>query len=284
MRAEALRNTLELKLIDETGQNVWWHTKRELDFPGEWKRITIRRSAIDFAWGPKGPGPVPERIGALEIVVTAGTGGQGTVWIDDLTLNPIESTTELPPPYGPFHDKVVTIDMKQRRAFGGMTLDWDKPVDVATLMKLALQPPAFSKTPNDFFAAIAAESKRGDWPRYLYNEQSYWTVVGADANSVEALISEDGAVELGNARCTIEPFVWKDGRLFTWADFAAQQSLQRGDLPIPSVSWGDLLRVTATVEGDASHSTLYVRYRVPEGARLYIAIRPFQVNSSTRQT
>jgi hypothetical protein len=322
MHAEAPRNTLELKLIDETGENVWWHTKRELDFPSEWKRITVRKSQIDFAWGPKGPGPVPERIGALEIVITAGMGGQGTVWIDDLTLNPIESTTELPPPYGPFHDKVVTIDMKQRRAFGGMTLDWDKPVDytieisndgndweavrrvksnggrdwietpdadaryirilpgdAATLMKLALQPTSFSKTPNDFFAAIAAGSKRGDWPRYLYNEQSYWTVVGADANPVEALIGEDGAVELGNARCTIEPFVWKDGRLFTWADFAAQQSLQRGDLPIPSVTWGDLLRVTATVDGDATHSTLYVRYRVPEGARLYIAIRPFQVNT-----
>ncbi|HEX9161697.1 MAG TPA: discoidin domain-containing protein, partial [Thermoanaerobaculia bacterium] len=249
MRAEAPRNTLEFKLIDTTGENVWWTTRRELDFPREWTRIAVRKSQIEFAWGPTRSAAVPRHIGALEIVVTAGTGGKGTVWIDDFTLESIESTSELPPPYGPFHRQSITIDMKQRREFGGMTVEWEhrvpykvelstdgnewfsaaRPISaagrdyistpdaearfirvtspqIATLKRLALKPVAWSKTPNDFFTAMAADSKRGDWPRYLYGEQSYWTIVGADANPVEALVSEDGAVELGNARCSIEPF------------------------------------------------------------------------------
>src|SRR5215208_6041457 len=52
VRAQAPRNTLEFKLIDASGENVWWHTKREFDFPREWKRVAIRKSQIDFAWGP----------------------------------------------------------------------------------------------------------------------------------------------------------------------------------------------------------------------------------------
>jgi hypothetical protein len=112
IRGEAPRNTLEFKLIDPTGENVWWTTNREFDFPREWKRLSIRKSQLQFAWGPLGGGEVPRRIGALEIVVTAGTGGRGTIWIDDLELSPIESTSELPPPFGPFHRQVVTLDLK----------------------------------------------------------------------------------------------------------------------------------------------------------------------------
>ncbi len=313
LRGDAPRNTLEFKLIDPTGQNVWWHTKREFDFPREWKRIVIRRSQIAFAWGPLGGGELPRRIGSLEIVVTAGTGGKGTVWIDDLALSPIESTSVLPPPYGPFRKgRDFTIDMKRRRELGGFTIEWDRPVaytvyldgekvrDVAgrknyvdtpdadgrviriasrqpaTLVKLTPHEIAWSKTPNDFFHSIAEESQRGSYPRYLYDQQSYWTIVGADGSAVEALVGEDGAVELGNARCSIEPFVWKDGRLITWSDVTPAQSLERGDLPVPSVEWPGVLGMTAWVD---AASTLFVRYTIPKGAELFVAIRPLQVNT-----
>src|SRR6476469_650815 len=133
IRGQAPRETLEFKLIG--GENVWWHTKREFDFPAAWKRIGVRKSQIEFAWGPATNHNLPKRIGALEIVITAGTGGKGTVWIDDLALSPVEATSELPAPYGPFtKKKEITIDMKRSRSFGGLTLEWDRPVDYAVFL------------------------------------------------------------------------------------------------------------------------------------------------------
>jgi F5/8 type C domain-containing protein len=90
IRAEAPRNNLEFKIVDPSGDNVWWVNRRDFRFPTEWTRLTIRKRHIGFAWGPLGGG-MPSKVAALELVVTAGTGGKGTVWIDDLTL------TTMPP-------------------------------------------------------------------------------------------------------------------------------------------------------------------------------------------
>jgi hypothetical protein len=52
--------------------------------------VRYRASDIAFAWGPAGGG-VLHRAAALEIGVTAGQGGRGTVWIDDLAFRPREA-------------------------------------------------------------------------------------------------------------------------------------------------------------------------------------------------
>ncbi len=320
-RGEAPPNTLEFKLIDPSGENVWWTTRRDFEFPSEWKRISIKKRHIAFAWGPAGGGDVPKRIGALEIVITAGRGGKGTVWIDELTLSPLETTSELPPPFGPRSGRTIKLDLGKRREFGGFTIDWStnfaRDYSVATsidgkewetirkvrggnggrddiaipdgdaryiqlqldtprrIRELALKPVSWSKTPNDFFASIARDDPQGNWPRYLSGQQLYWTVIGADGSPVEALVSEDGMVEVGDAHFSIEPFLWMNGKLVTWSDAQSVQTLESGYLPIPSVEWLGKLRVTASVDAD---SVLEVRYRLPEPARLYLAIRPLQVN------
>ena len=94
MRADAPVNNLELKLIDATGDNVWWLNRRDFTYPREWTEIATRKRQISFAWGPLGGGEI-HHVAAIEIVVTASTGGKGTVWIDDLALS------ELPPAAGP---------------------------------------------------------------------------------------------------------------------------------------------------------------------------------------
>lgn len=91
IRAEAPVNNLEFKLVDPSGKNVWWVNRREFEFPREWKKLTVTKRQIEFAWGPAGGGE-PRHIGAIEIVVTAGSGGKGTVWIDDLTLERLEKS------------------------------------------------------------------------------------------------------------------------------------------------------------------------------------------------
>ena len=72
LRGECLANDLEFKLVDPTGDNVWWCNRRGYEFPKHWKTITTKRRQIEFAWGPKGGGAL-EHVGALEIAITAGT-------------------------------------------------------------------------------------------------------------------------------------------------------------------------------------------------------------------
>src|SRR5690606_12012357 len=51
LRGIALPNTLELKLIDESGENVWWVNRPRFDFAGDWRRVSFRRRHVQFAWG-----------------------------------------------------------------------------------------------------------------------------------------------------------------------------------------------------------------------------------------
>ncbi len=151
---------------------------------------------------------------------------------------------------------------------------------------LRVQPVSFSATPNQFFEHVAREEPRGLFPKYLTGEQTYWTVVGVDGDDKEALLNEEGMLEVDRGGFSVEPFLWVDGRLVTWSDVERTQSLDDGYLPMPTVTWrheGVGLRVTTFAGGTPGASLLYARYRVdnptsrPQKARLFLAIRPFQV-------
>ncbi|MBP6671006.1 MAG: discoidin domain-containing protein, partial [Gemmatimonadales bacterium] len=88
LRATGPANTLEFKLVDASGENVWWYTERDRSFDGVWRRVTIRKRQITYAWGPQGGGELGH-VAALELVITAGRGGRGTVWFDELELTPL---------------------------------------------------------------------------------------------------------------------------------------------------------------------------------------------------
>jgi hypothetical protein len=152
IRGEARPNTLEFKLVDRSGENVWWYTERDRVFDGSWHRITIRKRQISFAWGPRGGGTL-DTVAAIELVITAGQGGgSGRIWLDDLILTPAPdrgpyaltprvtasgSRTGHPPaalldgdtttswePSGP--RAVVTVDFLRPREYGGLTLVWSR--------------------------------------------------------------------------------------------------------------------------------------------------------------
>src|SRR6185436_8968375 len=40
VRGVCYRNSLEFKLIDSTGENVWWNVHRDWQFNGEWQTFT----------------------------------------------------------------------------------------------------------------------------------------------------------------------------------------------------------------------------------------------------
>ncbi|MHA7812590.1 MAG: hypothetical protein ACX94C_04235 [Phycisphaerales bacterium] len=83
-RGDGPPNTLEFKLIDPTLENVWWSVERDYAFPAEWATKSIRRRHVSFAWGPSG-GASLEKLGAIELAVTATSGGKGRVWFDELS-------------------------------------------------------------------------------------------------------------------------------------------------------------------------------------------------------
>ncbi|MGJ4729308.1 discoidin domain-containing protein [Luteimonas sp. SDU101] len=163
----------------------------------------------------------------------------------------------------------------------------DGPGARFVLGEVGVQPLSFAASPNDFVVAIAAQSRKGLFPRGFRGEQPYWTILGLDGGTQQGLIGEDGAIEVARGGFSIEPFVLVDGALATWSDVRTRQSLQEGYLPIPGVHWSreDLqLDVTAFAHGEAADSRLVARYRLsnPGGrARDYtlaLAVRPFQVN------
>jgi hypothetical protein len=116
------RNTLEVKLADDSGENVWWSTRPDWDWPRDWRRVSIKRRHLRFAWGPKGPDtPLPAKAAALEIVVTAGQGGKGTVWLDDVRITPLDSN---PPGPLPSLQPQPVQDLGRRYDFAGLVIDW----------------------------------------------------------------------------------------------------------------------------------------------------------------
>ncbi|PYQ37174.1 MAG: hypothetical protein DMF55_02035 [Acidobacteria bacterium] len=153
LKGDTPPQTLEFKLLDASGENVWWSVRRPYEFPREWTTVRIRKRQVSFAWGPAGGGELRD-LGFLEVTVTAAAGGKGTVWLDNLTLEELPPATAKPPPAtaiassaapgsasglaldgnpatawrsagGPGETAEFSIDLGRRREFGGLVLDWD---------------------------------------------------------------------------------------------------------------------------------------------------------------
>ncbi|MEP6620233.1 MAG: discoidin domain-containing protein [bacterium] len=88
VRGDARPNTIEIKFVDASGLNVWWMRRVALPVSREWQVLRFRPSDLSFAWGPLGKGP-PRSIAAIEIAITAASGGNGWISLDDLTLVPL---------------------------------------------------------------------------------------------------------------------------------------------------------------------------------------------------
>ena len=371
----ALRGTggpaeLQVKLVDESGANVWWWRWPDFAPPARSRQLNLRAASLELAWGPRG-GSEPDRLGALEIAVASDRGASGTLWIEALRLEPRlpargplrpqaarasseqrgrgaacvldgdVRTSWLPDPDDP--RPWLEIDLGERRECGGVTMDLaegeagapaqrDSAAPAARLLgsddavtwtplarlpggaarrrwlraeaearwlrvelapgtgcglaRVAVVPIELAVSPARFAASRAREAPRGRYPRHLLGEQGYWALVSADGDTRKGLLGEDGALEVGVESFILEPFLWIDERLYTWADGARRASLAERSLPVPSVDWtaaGLRARVTAFSDGPAGASTLVARYTLenPGGtlrrARLFLGIRPYQV-------
>ena len=95
LRGDAPANQLQFKLIDPGGANVWWWRRPDFAFPHEAEALVLRKANLEFAWGPASGGE-PERVGAVEIALAAGPGGSGTLWIEELRIEPRDPAATKP--------------------------------------------------------------------------------------------------------------------------------------------------------------------------------------------
>ncbi|HEX8615140.1 MAG TPA: discoidin domain-containing protein [Telluria sp.] len=124
MRADAPLNNFEMKLVDASGDNVWWVNRPNFAISRQWQKVTFKKRHIDFAWGPIKDRTL-RRTEQMELVVSAGRdGGRGSVWIDDLRMRAIAPAGPPPAPVISTTPGAVTVNYGVPREFGGMVLHW----------------------------------------------------------------------------------------------------------------------------------------------------------------
>ncbi len=152
IRGDAPENALQFKLVDASGENVWWVNRADFAFPRDWERIRLKKRHIEFAWGPSRDRSLA-RSAVLELVIARGRGGgKGSVCFDRLTMSALpvaagattplvqasstfapshpadvvdgkkESAWRSDPSAGP--RQTLTLDFGQPREFGGLVLHW----------------------------------------------------------------------------------------------------------------------------------------------------------------
>jgi hypothetical protein len=148
MRADAPVNNFEFKVIDDR-ENVYWIKKLNVHYPKEWAKQRIKKRHLAFAWGPA-PGKELKTVRKIQFVVSCGTGGTGTVLVDNFRFEPIdddagknavaEIITAGPERSGSItprgtvltgwnrsaagRDSLV-VDFHRRTELGGLLIDWD---------------------------------------------------------------------------------------------------------------------------------------------------------------
>jgi hypothetical protein len=178
--------------------------------------------------------------------------------------------------------KYVKIDLTESNSEDGFGIREIKFLDIKS-----------SLTPNDFLIYAAKNSLPGDYPRYFSEQASYWTITGVNYDVKEALLNEDGMVEVDKALFSIEPMIKTGDSLYNWTNIKSVQSLGSFENKsefnfVPSVNWQlkDLkfvCGVTSTGEANKD-SRLDISYSFtnlsnqPKDFEFYLLIRPYQVN------
>lgn len=366
IKAESPSNNFEFKLLDSTGENVWWVNNRNFDFPNQWKKIIFKKRHINFAWGPTNDKTL-KKIDRIEFTIASAVGGKGTVYIDELMFE------ELPPENAPLKEPIISassilnknndvkfifdknentfwhskknnnqsldFNFQQKREFSALIINWTEDyakqysilisddgniwdtayavnnsnggkdyiylkdyesnflkinlTESATengfgIKEIEIKDAVYAESTNRFFINMAKDFPRGFFPRYLNEEKSYWNIIGVESDEKEALINEDGMLEVDKKNFSIEPFLFVDNTFINWNIPQKTQSLEKDYLPIPSVQWNYnnlKLEIKSFADGKANeNSTLFIIYKLKnetnqtKSGNLFLAIRPFQVN------
>ncbi|HHW4683258.1 MAG TPA: discoidin domain-containing protein, partial [Xylella sp.] len=148
VRGDAPANDLQLKLLDASGENVWWGNRTKFEVPREWTSVSYRKRQIDKAWGP-GTDQALHRSAQIEFNVHSRVGGRGSICFDRLALKALPASDTSPLTARAITDtapalehrlvdgrldtfwlssgikqQTVTLDMGRPREIGGAVIDW----------------------------------------------------------------------------------------------------------------------------------------------------------------
>ncbi len=97
VRGDAPVNNLQFKLIDASGENVWWLNQPDFTFPHDWQQIRVKQRQLSFAWGPTTDHTL-RHSASIEFVVSSGReGGKGSVYFDQLSIRELPASDAAPP-------------------------------------------------------------------------------------------------------------------------------------------------------------------------------------------
>lgn len=160
VKGQSPSNTLEIKLIDASRDNVWWVHRPSYKFAAAYETVRNKARHFSYAWGPDKSRLVD--VAYLELCITATAGGKGSVSFANLTY------AELPPvgehlPLVAFastngadacfvvdrnpetawtsdenEKQTLILDLGANREFGGLTIDFGS-VDYARDFSVASQ-------------------------------------------------------------------------------------------------------------------------------------------------
>ncbi|MGC3987122.1 MAG: discoidin domain-containing protein [Pseudorhodoferax sp.] len=141
-RGQGALTALELKLVDASGHNVWWHRRADFVAPAQWTALATRRRHIGFAWGPASDKTL-RRTERIELVLVGAQGARGELCFDALAVTPLpeppaqwpdplwQAGVEAPRPMpwsaaAPAAGQPVVLqtDFGQPREFSGLVLHW----------------------------------------------------------------------------------------------------------------------------------------------------------------
>ncbi|HPN38330.1 MAG TPA: discoidin domain-containing protein [Melioribacteraceae bacterium] len=367
IKADSPDNTLEFKLIDKSGDNVWWVNLRNFSFPKNWTKLSFKKRNIIKAWGPLNLDK-PIEIDKIEIIVTSINGGNGAVYIDNLSLEEkdVPDTNPQQPIFSASSfsnnnkaefagdgnlntywqsegtdNQYFQLNFNKTIELGGLKLNWDlnnfpkaykvlisddkinwdtvysislakggiafiplkdcetshirfefcnsNSLNFYKLNEVEVLPVEFSDSQNRMFEKISLNYPRGYYPKYFSPEKSYFTVSGVPNDTKEALINEEGQVEVDKQSFSIAPMLYINNKLITWNDVKLSQELESDYLPIPIVTWKSddfLLQIKLFSSGADEKSNLNIKYTLFNNSnknlegKLFLTFIPFQVNPS----
>ena len=126
-------NALQLKLVDASGDNVWWHHRPGYTPPRARTELVIRQRQIEFAWGPSSDRTL-RRAAAIELVVASGQGGRGELCFERLALRTLAPPAPPPAPVARWHTGAAPswqVDFGVARELNGVLLRWPQGTRLA---------------------------------------------------------------------------------------------------------------------------------------------------------
>jgi len=219
LRGDSPKNDLQFKLIDASGDNVWWVNRPRYDYPREWTPVRYKKRHIDKAWGPD-PDRTLRRSARLEYTIYNNEGGKGSICFDELTLAPLppedrsplkaaatatvanagavaaravdgDASTAWYADFAAEPGPQLTLDLGKLREFGGLVLRW-KPREYA----------------SDYLLQLSDDGERWRDARIVLGGNGgtdYLALPESEARYLRLLISDGPQSSFGLSEAQVQP-------------------------------------------------------------------------------